>query len=371
MPARLDVLWMNGELPAWCRVTHHSDARVEFTVAPTDAMHDGVEWLDVRRAAAEHDHLSEVVLELDDVVISSRGAVWKDGEPVLGKPWGISRDSPALESAEGGAPLVELPGTHGSIVMRAAAFGHWLLHRLPRMHSLARTASPPNLVSVELPYDDQPFFDCYGFGDDTVHRLQRSPAERVRVERLALTTHLAVPSGDRWIDPQRLAALVDDLDERWNLVGQKPGSPSDVYITRRDRRGERDGCRNRDELERFFAEQGYTIVFPPDLSLPEQFALFRGARSIAGEMGSGMHWALACAPGTSITYVTPRSGTKNQPFDPNRKSWMRAIADARGLHFAQIIASPDTDRNRWLAELERVGAAWSSRPESVAPHSLR
>lgn len=377
-------------MPPWCRVVYESDAAVEFGVAATDALHDGEGWIDVRRAAGDHAELPEVVIELDDVVVSSRGGVWKGSEVVLGKPWSLINDNPDAQQ-ELSVPMptatatprpgprstppptatVELPGTHGSILMRASAFGHWLLHRLPRLHSLSRTVAPPSILSVELPYDDQPFFDCFGFTPADVRRLGRDRQPSAQVERLVLTTHLAKPTSDRRIDSGRLAALVDDLEVRWSAALKHSRSPIDVYITRRDRRGERDGCQNRNDLEQFFADQGYTIVFPPDLSLPEQFALFRRARSVVGELGSGMHWAFACAPGTSITYLTPRSGVKAQPFDPNRKSWMRAIADARGLHFGQIVVSPQSSKQGWLADLERVGLAWSSRPETVAPHSVR
>ncbi|MDO9590335.1 MAG: glycosyltransferase 61 family protein [Microcella sp.] len=372
MAVRLDRLWARDELPEWCRVVAESTESVRFGDAATDALHDGDEWVDVRRAVDQHSMLPEIVIELDDVTVSSTGGMWRGGEPVLGKAWGlvsVADDSDAeLRSTP---PIVELSGTHGSVVQHARAFGHWLLQRLPRLHSLNRTAAPPRMISVELPYDDQPVFDSCGILAGDVHRLKRVPAARATLERVALTTDLAPPSGDRSIDAGRLAALVDDLDQRWRSALEQSTSSADVYITRRAVRHERDGCSNGDQLERFFADRGYTVVYPPDLTLPEQFALFRGARSVVGEMGSGMHWAIVCAPETSITYLTPRSGTRGHPFDLDRKSWMRAIADARGLHFGQIIANPDALRNAWAADLRRVSAAWSSRPDSIAPHSPR
>lgn len=47
-------------------------------------------------------------------------------------------------------------------------------------------------------------------------------------------------------------------------------------------------CRNRAAVEEFFTSRGYHVVFPEVLSLPEQVALFAGARVIAGFAGSNM-----------------------------------------------------------------------------------
>lgn len=372
MPVRLDQLWASGELPSWCRAVNAHVAEVAIGVAPTDSLHDGDGWVDVRRVSDPHGMMPEVVIELDDVVVSSRGSVWKDGTPVLGRAWGITIDrADDSDDRDHSSPPIALAGTHGSIVMHAPAFGHWLLQRLPRLHSLTAAVAPPRMLTVELPYDDQPFFDCFEIARGEVHRLPRGHSARAAVERLVLTTDLAPPADDRRVDARRLTALVDALEARWGSARAQSETAPDLYITRRDRHTERAGCTNRDELERYFAEQGYDIVHPPDLSIPEQFALFRSARSVVGELGSGMHWSLACTPGTSITYITPRSGTKRQALDPARKSWMRAIADARGLHFGQIVANPQTHKTRWSADLERVRTAWEQRPETIAPHSPR
>ena len=47
-------------------------------------------------------------------------------------------------------------------------------------------------------------------------------------------------------------------------------------------------CRNAKDVERYFADRGYTVVYPEDLSLAHQVATFREARVVAGFGGSAM-----------------------------------------------------------------------------------
>ncbi len=56
-------------------------------------------------------------------------------------------------------------------------------------------------------------------------------------------------------------------------------------MTRRE--GKR-GCSNFPEVEALFAAHGFEIVTPEKLSIPEQAAMFAGARVVAGFGGAGM-----------------------------------------------------------------------------------
>jgi capsular polysaccharide biosynthesis protein len=47
-------------------------------------------------------------------------------------------------------------------------------------------------------------------------------------------------------------------------------------------------CSNVEEVERFFADRGYVVVAPEELSFAEQVATFAGARVVAGFGGAGM-----------------------------------------------------------------------------------
>ncbi len=73
---------------------------------------------------------------------------------------------------------------------------------------------------------------------------------------------------------------------RTGLIGTEPvpAAPK-IFVTRRE--GKR-GCSNFPEVEALFAAHGFEIVTPEKLSVPEQVAMFAGARVVAGFGGAGM-----------------------------------------------------------------------------------
>jgi len=73
---------------------------------------------------------------------------------------------------------------------------------------------------------------------------------------------------------------------RTGLVGADPPHPAPhVFVTRR---GFNRPCSNHAEVERFFADRGFVVVAPEELSVAEQVQTFAGARVIAGFGGAGM-----------------------------------------------------------------------------------
>ena len=61
---------------------------------------------------------------------------------------------------------------------------------------------------------------------------------------------------------------------------------------------------NGEEVEHFFAAQGWTVVRPEGLSLAEQVSLFRRAEVVVGEDGSGLHNAIFAPPGLTMIVVS-------------------------------------------------------------------
>jgi hypothetical protein len=73
---------------------------------------------------------------------------------------------------------------------------------------------------------------------------------------------------------------------RTGLIGTDPVSAAPkIFVTRRE--GKR-GCSNFPEVEALFAAHGFEIVTPEKHSIPEQAAMFAGARVVAGFGGAGM-----------------------------------------------------------------------------------
>jgi hypothetical protein len=368
MVLRLDPVIDERLLPSWARLVYRADAPAEHGRAPTDAMHDGKRWRDVGRESAAPPAPGEQVLELHDVAVSSDGTVWRGGEPVVGRSWGLPA-RPAQPPV--GEPVHELAGLTATAASREKAFGHWLLHRLPRLHTLRTRMGPPHVIGTELPWDDRALYAAAGFTAERTSLLAREHPEWARVERLLIASQAARPGGDRRIDSARLDRLIAHLDAHWATALDDPPRSLDLYVTRRERPGERSGCRNAASLEQFFADRGCTVIYPPDLALPEQFALFRRARTVVGEFGSGTIWAMVSGPGTSVLQVTSSAGTGRRAYDPARRSWSRAIADARGQHYGQVIASPELSERGWTADVDVVRRAWETRPETIAPHLPR
>lgn len=85
-----------------------------------------------------------------------------------------------------------------------------------------------------------------------------------------------------------------DIKETWArltsglLAGADPGEKERIFVSRGHSLNHRRGCRNQQEVERFFADRGYHVCYPEELPLAEQARLFSGARVVAGFGGSAM-----------------------------------------------------------------------------------
>jgi capsular polysaccharide biosynthesis protein len=85
-----------------------------------------------------------------------------------------------------------------------------------------------------------------------------------------------------------------DITEIWQrltagLLGDaEPAEHERIFVSRGEKLSHRRCCRNQAEVERFFADRGFHVFYPEQLSLTEQVALFAGARVVAGFSGSAM-----------------------------------------------------------------------------------
>ena len=85
-----------------------------------------------------------------------------------------------------------------------------------------------------------------------------------------------------------------DIPEIWQrlsagLLGDaEPAEHERIFVSRGEKLSHRRYCRNQAEVERYFADRGFHVFYPEQLSLPEQVALFAGARVVAGFSGSAM-----------------------------------------------------------------------------------
>ncbi len=79
------------------------------------------------------------------------------------------------------------------------------------------------------------------------------------------------------------------------LLQDREASPHDrIFVSRGSKYANRRGCTNQSEVEEVFASHGFHVFYPEELPLPEQAALFAGARVVAGFAGSAMFNLMHC-----------------------------------------------------------------------------
>ena len=79
-------------------------------------------------------------------------------------------------------------------------------------------------------------------------------------------------------------------------------NPSRIFCSRQD---DRRPCVNRDEVESLFVAHGFEVVFPEELPLPDQVAMFHQADVIAGYAGSALFTTLFSDRPKHLIVITP------------------------------------------------------------------
>jgi capsular polysaccharide biosynthesis protein len=195
-------------------------------------------------------------------------------------------------------PSRRLDGTHLLLDNEwRGEFGHHLVEQVSKTwawrHALEVDADARVLVSefasTRVQEWELALLEASGVPRDRVTVVD----EPVVVEHL-LTATSAFRLPDR-VHPSLLATYRRVGDALAARADPRAPRPQRVFFSRRVTR--RRACRNTPEVEALFAEHGFAVVHPEDLSLPEQVATMRHAQVFAGFAGSGVyHLALADRP---------------------------------------------------------------------------
>ena len=128
-----------------------------------------------------------------------------------------------------------------------------------------------------------------------------------------------------------------DIADTWDRIGDvlerrstMPGAGARVFITRPP--GSNRWCHETPLVEQRFAARGFTVVRPELLKLPDQIALVRGARAVAGFAGSGM-FSLMFAPTPKRVVLIRGAG-----YTPSNEY---LIASVRGHTLDVVSCTPD------------------------------
>jgi capsular polysaccharide biosynthesis protein len=172
--------------------------------------------------------------------------------------------------------------------------------------------------------------------------------ERVLVERL----YAATP---RFENPHHAHPA---LAETWRRLGEalapalSPVPNERVFVSRR---GGKRACVDGPEVERFFADEGFAIVYPEDYSYPEQRALFAQARCVAGFGGSGMFGVMFAPSARVVVIAGDGYGASNEELIAATNGnelhyfWGTSLERPSGRHELRVFNSPftfDLDRFR-------------------------
>jgi capsular polysaccharide biosynthesis protein len=104
-----------------------------------------------------------------------------------------------------------------------------------------------------------------------------------------------------------------DITKIWGrlaqgLVGDHTNSPEKIFVSRRPGLQNR-LCRNARDVEDFFERYGFTVVYPEELTIPQQATLFAGAPVIAGFAGSGLFNLLYASKVTDVVVLSQEAYT--------------------------------------------------------------
>lgn len=102
-------------------------------------------------------------------------------------------------------------------------------------------------------------------------------------------------------------SVADNIRKRVLCEGAKLGeSPyKKIFLSRRQCKVQR--LTNSVEIEQIFADSGYQIVFPEEMSFDEEVAVFNQADVIAGATGAAFTNIVFCHEGAKVVVITPSS----------------------------------------------------------------
>lgn len=183
-----------------------------------------------------------------------------------------------------------LPGTYYHLdASNSGHFGHLMTEVISKLWGWdAAISEYPDLKAIfriRKPQERYPkleldLFTAYGIPEDRIVWV----GNPVCVDRLVAATPLWHNQFPHYADPMMLQVW-DRLASR--LVSGDEAKSERLFISRPPTLGNR-SCRNVQEVEAFFEEAGFDIVYPEKLSLEGQASLFAHAKVIAGFGGSAL-----------------------------------------------------------------------------------
>ncbi len=291
---------------------------------PRGVLREWPESRDEHPIPTRYDAPDVVLRDYSDVVVAPGQLVCKDGLVLPDSFRHNQRRRLVSRAAEEVAPLFARPGFDETGLERLPGtylhldnelrghFGHVLTEQVSRLWTLAQArALAPDLkviVSVtrgrEIASWERILLGAAGVERDDLVVVR----EPVRVERLISGGPLL--SHPEYIHP-RIAETWLEVGDRLAAEATSTDLPARIFCSRA--LGKR-ACRNQEEVEQLFTDQGFTVVFPEQFPLGDQVAMFRNAEVVAGFSGSAMFTLCFAPEPTRVVMVGSERYTARNEF---------------------------------------------------------
>ncbi len=193
-------------------------------------------------------------------------------------------------------------------------YGHLVTDQLSRMWAWPRIQEEverPRLLMCTVTHrtgglhpHERDLLAAFGIDEDDVLIFDRP----VRVPRLLSAAPML--SNPAYVHPA--------IDETWRRAGAALAehAPERRYAKRIfcSRRSTKRRCRNADEVEALFVEEGFTVVYTEDHPLAEQAAMFRQAEVIAGYAGAALFNMCYTDGPKDVVLLVPESYTAQNEY---------------------------------------------------------
>jgi capsular polysaccharide biosynthesis protein len=190
-------------------------------------------------------------------------------------------------------------------------YGHWIVDILPNAvvaRNLVAGGRVALLYTGNIPEFGFQLAERFGFSRaDVVHinDLDRSVLQHVvLISRMRDHDYFNATMMGRYFT-RAVADVPIDRDP-------ESAQADKLYVSRREWKDISFNSRsliNRDDVEDLFRSSGYSIISPEAMSIDEQIRLFRGARIVAGESGSGLHNSIFMNKNAKVIAI--QSGRQN------------------------------------------------------------
>lgn len=256
----------------------------------------------------EMGNLETGIYTLRNVGVVGSGFIIRDGEFVACNAIGLSVGQCFHSQKSGDVALdkkqkiTKINKAVFLITLAPAVYGHWIVDFLPKIALLKMAGLDIHkltyLVGSGVPEFGLRWLALLGIRPEQFLKYDEQ-CEFVAVEELLVPTNARAGSRTSGVFRQcidEMMALVD----RFSPTEDAGPQYEKIFISRS--RAGRDGrfMTNRDEIEGLAQESGYHIVYPEKLPILDQINLFRSAKSVIGEYGSGLHGTIFSAAGIDV-----------------------------------------------------------------------